>query len=170
MNINGSSQCIRAIGCMAFFSIAKTLYSAEVVVPPSRLSRTNLLVYQNRKADVMPVKSKADWLKRRAEIVAGMQAIMGPLPGAAKRCPLELKIDAEVDCGTYLRRLVTYSSEPGSRVPAYLLIPKTALAQRTRVPAILALHPTDRSEERRVGKEWRSRGAPDEFKEKVKGW
>src|SRR5436309_5155239 len=135
---------------MAFFSIAKTLYSAEVVVPPSRLPRTNLLVYQNRKADVMPVKSKADWLKRRAQIVAGMQAVMGPLPGAAKRCPLELKIDAEVDCGTYLRRLVTYSSEPGSRVPAYLLIPKTALAQRTRVPAILALHPTDMEQGHRV--------------------
>src|SRR5438445_13348611 len=123
MNISGTSQLNRVILCLAFICISSTLYGAEVVVPPSRLSRTNLLVYQNRKADVMPVKSKADWLKRRAQIVAGMQAVMGPLPGAAKRCPLELKIDAEVDCGTYLRRLVTYSSEPGSRVPAYLLIP-----------------------------------------------
>src|SRR5437899_3097038 len=138
MNINGSSQYIRAIGCMALFSIAKTLYGAELVVPPSRLPRTNLLVYHNRKADVVPVRSKADWLKRRAEIVAGMQTIMGPLPGAEKRCPLDLKIESEVDCDSYLRKLVTYSAEPGSRVPAYLLIPKTALAQRTRVPAILA--------------------------------
>ena len=150
MNINGSSQCMRAIGCMALFSIAKTLYGAEVIDPPSRLPRTNILVYHNRKADVVRVRSKADWLKRRAEIVAAMQAIMGPLPAVEKRCPLELKIESEVDCGSYLRRLITYASEPGSRVPAYLLLPKTVLAQRKRVPAILALHPTDMEHGHRV--------------------
>src|SRR5437879_11620182 len=113
MNINGSSQCMRAIGCMALFSIAKTLYGAEVIDPPSRLPRTNLLVYQNRKAEVVPVKSKADWLKRRAQIIAGVQTIMGPFPGAEKHGPLELKIESEVDCGSYLRRFITYASEPG---------------------------------------------------------
>src|SRR5438445_8099934 len=114
MNISGTSQLNRVILCLAFICISSTLYGAEVVVPPSRLPRTNLLVYHNRKADVVPVRSKADWLKRRAEIVAGMQTIMGPLPGAEKRCPLELKTDADVDCGSYVRRFITYASEPGS--------------------------------------------------------
>ena len=150
MNIIRTSHLIRAIICLAFFSIASVLDGSEVVVPFSRLPRTNLLVYQNRKLEVIPVKSKADWLKRRAEIVAGMQAIMGPLPGAEKRCPLELKTEAEVDCGSYVRRLITYASEPGSRVPAYLLLPKTALAHQKRVPAILALHPTDMEQGHRV--------------------
>ena len=39
--------------------------------------------------------------------------------------------------------LITYASEPGSRVPAYLLIPKAALDGKKKLPAILALHPTD---------------------------
>ena len=134
----------------AFFCISSALHGAEVVVPLSRLPRTNLLVYQNRRAELIPVKSKGDWLKRRAAIVAGMQAIMGPLPGAEKRCPLELKMDSEVDCGSYMRRFITYASEPGSRVPAYLLLPKTVLAQRKRIPAILALHPTDMEQGHRV--------------------
>jgi len=50
----------------------------------------------------------------------------------------------EVDCGSYVRRLITYASEPGSRVPAYLCIPKAALAPHALpVPAILCLHGTD---------------------------
>jgi dienelactone hydrolase len=49
-----------------------------------------------------------------------------------------------VDTGNYVRRAITYASEPGSHVPAYLLIPKHLLANTsTRVPAILCLHPTD---------------------------
>jgi dienelactone hydrolase len=49
-----------------------------------------------------------------------------------------------VDCGTYVRRLISYASEPGSRVPAYLCIPKAALAVNAEpVPAVLCLHGTD---------------------------
>jgi hypothetical protein len=67
---------------------------------------------------------------------------MGPLPGAEKRCALDVKLVEEVDCGDYIRRFLSYASEPGSRVPAYLLIPKTALASRARAPAVLGLHQT----------------------------
>ena len=84
-----------------------------------------------------------DWKKRRAEIIRGMEAIMGKLPGKEKRCPLDVKIEEEKDCGKYVRRLITYVSEPGSRVPAYLLIPKEVLKGNSKVPAILCLHGTD---------------------------
>jgi dienelactone hydrolase len=143
-------RVIEIIIWVLLFYVASTLQSAEMVMPATRLPRTNLLVYHNPQGDVMPVRSKADWLKRRAEIVAGAQAIMGRLPGADKRCPLEVRAEAEVDCGTYVRRFITYASEPRSRVPAFLLIPKSALAHRKRVPAILALHPTDMEQGHRV--------------------
>jgi hypothetical protein len=58
------------------------------------------------------------------------------------RCALELQVKEEVDCGSYVRRLVTYASSPGALVPAYLCIPKAALAG-SPVPAVLCLHPTD---------------------------
>jgi dienelactone hydrolase len=89
------------------------------------------------------VKSAEDWAKRRAEIVRGMESVMGKRPGDEKRCPLEPKIEEEVDQGTFVRRLITYQSEPGSRVPAYLLIPKDVLAGKKKVPAILCLHGTN---------------------------
>ena len=60
-----------------------------------------------------------------------------------KRCALDVRVEEKTDCGTYERQLITYASEPGSRVPAYLLVPKAALASRKKTPAVLCLHPTD---------------------------
>jgi hypothetical protein len=86
--------------------------------------------------------SPEQWEPRRKAILEGMQAIMGKLPGDEKRVPLDVRTEEEVDCGTYVRRLISYASEPGSRTPAYLCIPKSAL-QGTPAPAVLCLHPTD---------------------------
>src|SRR5436309_12659972 len=110
---------------------------------PARLPRDDLLVYRGSDGNTAPVKTVEDWSKRRAEIVRGMEAVMGKLPGTEKRCPLDPKTEEEVDCGKYVRRLITYASEPGSRVPAYLLIPKDVLKGKKKVPAILCLHGTD---------------------------
>ena len=110
---------------------------------PRRLDRNNLLIYRNARGQARPVKSTDDWRKRRAAVLEGMQQVMGPLPGKKKRCPLNVKIEKESDRGSYVRRLITYASEPGSRVPAYLLIPKKALAGKIKAPAVLCLHPTD---------------------------
>ena len=109
-----------------------------------RLARTNLLVYRGNQGAVLPVKSVRDWPKRRAEILRGMMEVMGPLPGKDKGCPLDPKIEEEVDCGDYVRRFLTYASEPGARVPAYLLIPKSVLYAKSKhkAPAILCLHQT----------------------------
>ena len=108
-----------------------------------RLDRTNLLLYQEKNGTVAGGKTLSDWKKRRAQIYTAIQEVMGPLPGDEKRCPLDVKVEEEVDCGSYVRRFLTYSSEPNSRVPAYLLIPKIALQKKTMVPAALVLHPTE---------------------------
>ncbi len=109
----------------------------------ARLPRDNLLLFRGADGKPRPVKTLDDWAKRRAEIVRGMETVMGKLPGKEKRCALDPKIEEEVDCGKYVRRLMTYSSEPGSRVPAYLLVPKELLKGGKKAPAILCLHGTD---------------------------
>lgn len=127
------------IGSMAF--------AADVsLIPPqtsSRLDRTQLLLFHNPEGKVVQGKTKRDWERRREEILKSMQKVMGPLPGKEKRCPLDVQLVEEVDCGSYVRRLISYSPEPNSRVPAYLLIPKTALQKNGKARAVLCLHPTD---------------------------
>ena len=93
-------------------------------------------------AQAQTLRQPADGPKRRAQILAAVQDVMGPLPGAEKRCALDVQVSEEVDCGSHVRRLITYASEPGSRTPAYLLIPKSALAGKP-APAALCLHGTN---------------------------
>ena len=109
-----------------------------------RLPSENLLAFRGPDGKPVQGETLADWAKRRRAIVAGMDAVMGRLPGEAKRCPLDVKTESEVDCGGYVRRLISYASEPNSRVPAYLLVPKKPLEKGADpAPAVLALHPTD---------------------------
>lgn len=109
---------------------------------PPRLERTNLLVFRAPDGSLTRVKTLADWQSRRAAIVTAMQSVTGPLPGREKRCPLDWRIEEEVDCGRFLRRRISYAAEPGARVPAYLLVPKSALTNPAPTPAVLALHQT----------------------------
>ncbi len=133
------------IACLLLIFLApwRGLAAADLPATLSRLPRTNLLVFHDRTGATQIVKSRSDWQQRRAEIVRGMTAVMGALPGPEKRCPLDVQIEQETNCGSYVRRSINYAAEPGSRVPAYLLIPKDALRGGKKFPAMLALHPTD---------------------------
>jgi hypothetical protein len=71
-----------------------------------------------------------------------MVEVMGTPPGTAKQGALDVQVESETDCGDHLRRLITFSSEPGGRTPAWLLVPKSASAI-TPVPGVLCLHPTN---------------------------
>jgi len=109
---------------------------------PARLPREEILLARRPDGTVAKAATISDWSARRAEIIKGMESFMGPFPGKEKRCPLETRVEEETDCGTYVRRLVTYSSEPGCRTPAYLCVPKEAL-KGTKAPGVLCLHPTE---------------------------
>ena len=125
------------------FGLLVLVFCVELQSAP-RLDRLNLLQFRDAKGQVQPVKSAADWQKRRAEIIKGMVAVMGRLPGKDRRVNLDVKIEEEVDTGKYIRQLITYQSEPGSRTPAYLCVPKLVFVGKGgKVPAVLCLHPTD---------------------------
>jgi hypothetical protein len=125
---------------MALAALPFGLSAGSVEAP---LNRTNLLEFLDDADCVLPVRSIPDWERRRCSILQAMQAVMGPFPGEAKNCPLDVKVLEEVDCGAYWRRCLSYASEPGSRVPAYLLIPKEALSGSEKLaPGVLCLHQT----------------------------
>jgi dienelactone hydrolase len=126
-------------------SLADARAVAESPAPAPRLPRDQLLVYRGPEGDLRPIETVAEWPRRRREILAGMRQIMGELPtDQTKRVPLDVEVVREDDCGSYVRRLITYVSEPGSRVPAYLCLPKRVLTEpNARAPAVLCLHGTD---------------------------
>jgi dienelactone hydrolase len=91
----------------------------------------------------------SDWSPNN--VMRGIQDVMGKFPGtdsslstADRYASLDLRTVEETDCGSFVRRLISYQSEPDNRVPAFLLIPKTAMAKGAKpVPAVLCLHPTN---------------------------
>ena len=95
----------------------------------------------DRDGSAISVASLAEWEQKRDCIYDAAQEIMGSLPGDEKRCDLSVDLVEEVDCGDYVRRLITYAAEPGDRARAYLLIPKSALNGKP-CSAVLCPHPT----------------------------
>lgn len=116
---------------------------ATVSIGKPRLPRDRLLLYRAANNEPMAVKTTEDWAHRRAEIVRGMETVMGRLPGDEKRCPFDMRVDEEVDCGKYVRRLISFAPEPKCRLPAYVCIPKAVLQGGTKAHAVLCLHGTD---------------------------
>ena len=129
----------------ASLGLAGALAETPKTIPPIRgLSRTDLLEYRASDGTTKTATTPAEWQSRRTDALKAFQQIAGPLPGKEKRCALDVKIDEETDCGSYVRRAITYASEPGSRTTAYLCIPKTALEGKM-TSGVLCLHPTENS-------------------------
>jgi hypothetical protein len=102
--------------------------------PESRLS--DLLVLQSQNAR-QHVASERMWYQKQQQIKAKILHILGPFPSS--RCDLNPKIIKEEEFKDYIRKKISFVSEPGDTIPAFLLIPKN-LSEPTA--AILALHQT----------------------------
>jgi dienelactone hydrolase len=107
--------------------------------PPFYPDKDKLLVYRDADGTEHPITRPAEWRKRRAHILANMQLVMGPLPDAAHKVPLDVRVTEVVRTPHYVRKKLTYAAEKGDRVPAYLLLP---VGRRGKLPAVLCLHST----------------------------
>jgi len=74
------------------------------------------------------------------ETLARMQEVMGPLPAPTPTLPLDVRILLTEQFPAYTRYKITYQSEPGDHVPAWLLVPRQPTGR-----AALCLHSTQRS-------------------------
>jgi acetyl esterase/lipase len=101
--------------------------------------KNNLLTYRGPDGRDVPVNNAADWGKRRDQILEKMQLVMGPLPKATEKAPLDIQVLEVVTKDNYVQKKLTYSAEKNDRVPAYLLVPR---AVKGKLPAVLCLHQT----------------------------
>ncbi|HEY3967062.1 MAG TPA: PVC-type heme-binding CxxCH protein [Planctomycetaceae bacterium] len=138
----------RPAGGLAVFmgillAIGAGISAAQKTTGPASQNHANVMVYRDEAGREHPVNSPADWLKRRAHIVAGMEQAMGPLPDLSKLPPLDVRIDESKTYNGegYTRLTLSYAAEAGDRVPAYLYLPSNR-PKDEGLPAMLALHPT----------------------------
>jgi pimeloyl-ACP methyl ester carboxylesterase len=88
-----------------------------------------------------PIKTVADWERRRGHVLQAMQTVMGKVPSEAKRVPLETKMLETVMLDGIARHKIEYRTEPHDVVRAYLFQPQAGTGGVKRA-AILCLHQT----------------------------
>jgi dienelactone hydrolase len=112
------------------------------VEAPSYPDHSRLMVVADGRGRFVPVNTPPDWDVRRAHILAHFQEVAGPLPGGERRVPLDMKVVSETHEPGYIRQKVTFATEPGDRVPAWLLVPGSGQGTTAKCPAVLCLHQT----------------------------
>src|SRR5438067_5786454 len=105
----------RAILCLLTLSIF-----SPAADPPFYPDKQHLLVWRDEQGKERPIKTPADWEKRRTHVLAGIQLAMGPLPDASRKVPLDVKETEEIKTEKFVRKKLTFAAEEGDRVPAYL--------------------------------------------------
>jgi len=114
---------------------------AEPVTAARYPSHQDLSFYLDDQGDRVPLRTPADWEKRRTHIVAGLEEAMGPLPRPARPVPLDVEVVEEHRGDGYLRRKISYHTDnQNQRVRAWLLIPDRV--GNEKVPAVLSLQQT----------------------------
>ncbi len=107
--------------------------------PPFYRDKMDLLAYVDGDGRTRRITTAEAWRRRREHILASMQLVMGKLPDASRKVPLDVQTHEEAKLPKFTRKKITFAVEKGDRVPAYLLIPNGLAG---RAPAMLCLHPT----------------------------
>jgi len=123
---------------------ASSVFRDDLLTPALHCSDHRELFTFAEDADMQrPVIKPHDWGRRRWQLRAHMQEVMGKLPEPIQRVPLDVQTVSEEQADGYLRRKITFAAEPGDRVPAWLLLPPGVdKAKPASYPAMLCLHQT----------------------------
>ena len=120
--------------------IAMSFVSLAADPAPKYVEHQDLSYFLDASGQKQPIKTAADWAKRREHIAAWMQTVMGPLPKPEKPVPLDMQVEEEVAIGELTRKTISYHTDSTERrVKAFLFLPKTG---KSSTPAILCLHQT----------------------------
>jgi dienelactone hydrolase len=113
--------------------------SATPAITASDYNHSDVTTVKDRDGKSRPINTPFEMGLRRQHILDSMSLAMGPLPSPEQRVPLEMEVLMEESTDKYLRRRISFASEPGDRVPAWLLIPKDL---KSPAAAMLCLHQT----------------------------
>lgn len=129
-------------GLFLLINLAKGEAPAKGERQETKLRRTKpqmMMEFVNDRGEAEAVTSPEHWGRRRAEALLGMEEVMGALPTPDRRVPLAPEVLETVETEKYTRKTITFATEVGDRISAYVLIPKPL---KERAPAMLCLHQT----------------------------
>jgi dienelactone hydrolase len=130
------SHCIASL--VLCLLISAVVHGDEASFPYP--NHADLSRYLDASGQLQPIRTNVDWETRRQHILANVQRVMGPLPKADSRVPLDVKSVEETRAGKLVRRKITFQSDAADRVPAWVMFLDSP--QSSKRPAVLCLHQT----------------------------
>ena len=103
----------------------------------SLLAHVRRLAASTRPTLAFDAETRAEWQAWQTALSLRLTDLLGGFP--AEPTPLDVQVTDATDEGSYVRERLTFRTEPGLRVPAYLLRPKRQPPER-RGAAVLCLH------------------------------
>jgi len=134
---------VNRLACFALSLVGFVLTASAVVVAETNVvaDHADLTYYRKPDGARAPVRNPDDWMRRREQIVAGIQEAMGPLPNPQKPVPLNVQVVEEQQEDGYVRRKLAYHTDDANkRVRAWLLVPTDKSIEKR--PAVLCLQQT----------------------------
>lgn len=127
------------LGSLCLLGFSVHMMSAQEAAPrDSYPNHSRLMVYAAADGTLQPVRTPDDWAKRRADILKGVEAAMGPLPSFENLPAFQPEVKSEEPKQGYMLRSLTIRTEGEDRLPVDLYLPEGP----GKKAAILALHPT----------------------------
>ncbi|MDB5339263.1 MAG: ptpA 1 [Planctomycetaceae bacterium] len=127
-----------------YFAAVTTMFLQQhlqpAAAPVAYDEHLDLTYYRDQAGKKHPIEKPADWEIRRQHILANLQLVTGPLPGAKSRVPLDVKLVEEKQIGKLTRRKITYQTDADDRVASWLFIPEHKAGQK--LPTVLCLQQT----------------------------
>jgi hypothetical protein len=117
------------------------LRSAEPAAPRAS-NHQKVMYFVDEQGKEQPVKTPADWERRRKDIVVGLEATFGPLPDRSQLGPVKYQVveGSRTETDTFTREKLKIESGDGDSFLAWLMVPK---GKTDRVPGIIAIHQTN---------------------------
>jgi dienelactone hydrolase len=127
-----------ALACVA---VTARRAAAEPSAPPRYAEHQDLSYFLSADGNRVGIRTVEDWQQRRLHVLAGMEAVMGPLPRPTPPVPLDVQVLEEQRGDGFVRRKVAYHTDrQDKRVRAWLMLPKDGFAKPQA--AVLCLHQT----------------------------
>ncbi len=120
-----------------------TAASTDTVIEPRARDHLRVDYFIDEAGREQPVRTQADWAKRRADILVGLYASTGELPDRRALGPVRYTVveGSRAEGPGFTREKLMIDADDGDRIPAWLLRP-THTPPGTRGPAVIALHQT----------------------------
>jgi hypothetical protein len=131
------------LATLLLLTLSLKVFSASLGSASGKYSYADsLLTYKNKTGQKVPVKTLADWERKRIQVLDGMQKVMGPLPTTKGLPPFNIQYIDSTKEDNFTCYNIKFTVAANEILPALLYVPNQK-GKPKKLAAMVVLHGTD---------------------------